>query len=595
MNDTHNPQLIRSEDGSAVELKGRVVIAGSDTSCGVHLASPAPKRLAHFMYLNGSYQLHPLSGGGLVKVNGSPVKSPISLNQGDEVELGGIKYTYYTHSNSGAAVVSPVSELVDVLVSLLKDRNLDVHEDLVASVSRLLKCDAARLVSETQDSSIKTLATYPAGASMGRYSERAIKWAGQASATVLMREGEWEDPEKSMGSLETNLVGSVLCAPIKAGSFILGYLYLDRLQHSAPFTEEDRAFCDTLRPLFQEILQIHSETARQRDAISRLQENNLVSKSKLIYESQVMEEVLQTAGRVAFANSPVFIYGETGTGKEVIAKIIHNSSPRKNKNFVAVNCGAIPENLMESELFGHEKGAFTGAHQMKKGLFEMAHEGTLFLDETGELPLSLQVKLLRALQESEVMRVGGSAPIPVDVRVISATNRDLSGDVKAGRFREDLYFRLNVINIHLPPLRERGGDILLLADYFTAKYCQQFGFNKKTLDAPSKKELSAYAWPGNIRELENLIQKAVLLSHSDTVNTGDLKLNESPFYEKRSLVSSGTTLKEARQQAERDIITTVLGKCGGNVSQAARQLDIDRKWLTKMIKDFGIEPGAYKE
>jgi two-component system, NtrC family, response regulator len=263
-----------------------------------------------------------------------------------------------------------------------------------------------------------------------------------------------------------------------------------------------------------------------------------------------------------------------------MARFIHARSLRAQGLFQAINCGAIPENLIESELFGHEKGAFTGAVQRKAGLFEAAGGGTVFLDEIGDLPQQLQVRLLRTLQEKEIRRVGGTETIAINVRVIAATNRDLAADVKSGRFRQDLFFRLNVLTVCMPPLRERGGDIVLLAGYFVGKYCQQFGLAGKELSAAAKNLLLGHGWPGNVRELENMIQKAVLLSNGDRIDAGDFALGES---------GTAQNLKDARQRAEREAIIQTLTKTHGNITLAAKILDVDRKWLMKLMEELGID------
>ncbi len=254
-----------------------------------------------------------------------------------------------------------------------------------------------------------------------------------------------------------------------------------------------------------------------QELIGRYSFHNIVGRSA------VMQKVFYIIEKVAPSKSTVLITGESGTGKELIAKAIHYNSPRFDKPFVSVNCGALPETLLESELFGHEKGAFTGAIQQRKGRFELAHGGTLFLDEISEMPLHLQVKLLRVLQEMEFERVGGSQTIKVDVRVIAATNRELKTEVEAGRFRADLFYRLNVVNIHVPPLRERKEDIPLLINHFIEKYSKEMGISEKVrIDKEALKLLMEYHWPGNVRELENVIERALLLCSGGEIRLGDL-------------------------------------------------------------------------
>lgn len=295
-----------------------------------------------------------------------------------------------------------------------------------------------------------------------------------------------------------------------------------------------------------------------------------------------MQEVFTVIRKVATTDAPVLIMGESGTGKELVARAMHRLSLRKADPFIVINCGAIPENLLESELFGHEKGAFTGAHIQRKGRFEMAERGTLFLDEIGELPMTLQVKLLRFLQERTIERVGGREQIEVDTRVVAATNRDLKEAMKEGKFREDLYFRLGVILMSLPPLRERAGDVVLLAKAFLERYADENkkrvkGFNDQAMDA-----LEQYAWPGNVRELENRIKRAVIMAEGAKITPADLEM-ETPRarYE-------GMGLKEARESLEKELLSKALARSGGNLTKAAQELGVSRPTLYDLMEKFGM-------
>ncbi len=299
-----------------------------------------------------------------------------------------------------------------------------------------------------------------------------------------------------------------------------------------------------------------------------------------------MTEVFSTIRKVAPSDVPVLIQGESGTGKELVAKAIHSLSMRKDGPFVPINCGAIPENLLESELFGHEKGAFTGAHSQVQGKVEFADKGTLFLDEIGELPSGLQVKLLRFLQDKTIQRVGGRVDIHVDTRIIAATNIDISEAIDSGRFREDLYYRIGVLNIKLPPLRERGGDIMLLANLFLMKFSDQYRKKLKGFSAASIDLLRSYEWPGNVRELENRIQRAVVMSDNQYVEPGDLGFTARP----RQGVSAyaGMTLREARDRVEKDMLTNAIEKHKGNIARAAAELGVSRPTLYDLMRKHGL-------
>lgn len=298
--------------------------------------------------------------------------------------------------------------------------------------------------------------------------------------------------------------------------------------------------------------------------------------------SPQMQEVFSSIRKVATTEVPVLIVGESGTGKELVAKAIHKNSSRKTCPFVVINCSAIPENLLESELFGHEKGSFTGAHIQRKGRFEMAQGGTLFLDEIGELSLPLQVKLLRFLQEQKIERVGGREEILVDARVLAATNKDLNQAIKEGKFREDLYYRLGVVTVSLPPLREREEDILLLATAQLQRYAHESrkkitGFTPQAIRA-----IETYQWPGNIRELENRIKRAVIMAEGQKLTPGDLELT-SPY---RKFIGQG--LKESREALEKDLIQHTLSKNKGNITKAAEDLGISRPTLYELMERLGI-------
>jgi two-component system response regulator AtoC len=318
--------------------------------------------------------------------------------------------------------------------------------------------------------------------------------------------------------------------------------------------------------------------------------------ASMISRNQRMLEIFSLIRKICDFKTTVLILGESGTGKELIARALHYNTRRRNAPFVAVNCGAIPENLLESELFGHVKGAFTDASSEKAGLFEQADGGTLLLDEIGEMPLTLQVKLLRVLQEGEIRRVGGSAAKKVDVRVISATSKNLEQEIAQGRFREDLYFRLNVLSIALPPLRERIEDMPLLVEHFLEKYGTELGKEGGRCSAGAMQALMNYSWPGNIRELENCIQRGLLLCEGNTLEAQCLpdRVWTKPLGGERGAVVSclpdGTlSIKRVSVQLEQEMIRKALEKTSGNRTHAARLLEISHRSLLYKIKEYGIE------
>ena len=340
----------------------------------------------------------------------------------------------------------------------------------------------------------------------------------------------------------------------------------------------------------------------QRDVAPELSEPG---RYRLIGQSPPMAEVYQIIERVADTPSTVLLTGESGTGKELIARALHENSSRRTRPFIRVNCAAIPRDLLESELFGYEKGAFTGAVTSKPGRFELAHEGTLFLDEIGEIPANMQVKLLRAIQEQEFERVGGIKTIEVDVRLVAATNRELAEEIRAGRFREDLYYRLNVVQVRLPPLRERKSDIPLLVGHFVRRFRERLKKECTGTTDAAMDRLLAHPWPGNIRELENVIERCMLFCDGDKISVQDLPLEvratgtevaEPPRREETASESVEPTptpglkeaVREAASRVERELIVKALEQTGGNVTHTARLLKISRKSLQTKMKELGL-------
>jgi two-component system, NtrC family, response regulator HydG len=343
---------------------------------------------------------------------------------------------------------------------------------------------------------------------------------------------------------------------------------------SKPFTDEE--LLEAVRRTLDK-LQMRKVTQPHPD---RLQ----TSAYGLIGESAALQEVFRAIAKAASTAATVLISGESGTGKELVARAIHYKSPRASAPFVPVNCGAIPEELLESELFGHVKGAFTGAGETRAGFFQTADGGTIFLDEISETSLSMQVKLLRVLQDKEVCMVGSTRPRRVDVRILASTNQDLSSLVKKGVFREDLYFRINVVAVDLPPLRERGDDILLLTQYFTARFAEQFGKPIPRFSDQALQVLRNYHWPGNVRELENVIQRLVVMTDGEHIEVPDL-----PSLMRFSALRE-TGFNRTLAEVEEEYVRNVLASVNGNKTQAAKILGIDRKTLREKLKLRNLDP-----
>jgi two-component system nitrogen regulation response regulator NtrX len=342
------------------------------------------------------------------------------------------------------------------------------------------------------------------------------------------------------------------------------------------------------KPLSLERVLILTRRALEKQ---RLEKENLELKTSISHHSEIitnnpgMLALKEEISKAAISQSRVIILGESGTGKELVARALHESSSRRNKNFVEVNCAAIPTELIESELFGHEKGSFTGAFERKKGKFELADEGTLFLDEIGDMSLATQAKVLRVIETQEFQRVGGSSTIKVDVRIIAATNKELQDEIQNNTFREDLYFRLNVIPLRVPPLRDRKDDIPLLVDFFLQNFALQYGQKPKTVSKTTLMALMDYDWPGNVRELKNAVERFMIMSSSGMIDVKDL----FPVREEKSDFYGYKTLREARKNFESSFILKKLKTNNWNVTKTAEELEIERSNLHRKIKSLGIE------
>ena len=392
---------------------------------------------------------------------------------------------------------------------------------------------------------------------------------------------------------------SFICVPIKLGDEVVGTLSADRLFADKISLEEDLRLLAVIAQMIAQAVKLRQNAVEQQQRL--MEENQRLQKkledrfqpSNIIGRSKAMHDVYDLISQVSQANATVLIRGERGTGKELVAHAIHYNSLRAKKPFIKVSCAALPENLIESELFGHEKGSFTGALNTRQGRFELAHKGTLFLDEVGDLSTATQVKLLRVLQEREFERLGGSETIFSDVRLIAATNRNLEEMIKQGGFRADLYDRLNVFPIHVPPLRERGMDILLLADFFADKYSQENHKYIKRISTPAIDMLMAYHWPGNVRELESCIERAVIISTDEVIHGHHLPPTLQTA-EASGTVHQGT-LQMSLENLERELICDALKNSRGNKAKAARALGISERLMGLRVEKYGIDSKRFRK
>ena len=407
--------------------------------------------------------------------------------------------------------------------------------------------------------------------------DRELRGAGQ------------DDRFKSFKSVNLFRIRSLMCVPLRCRGRIIGTVYLDSRRQGKLFTNEDLRFVEA----FADHAALALENARRRAELE-IENRRLKAVAgersgygKIIGRSPSMQKVFDLLERIADSDAPILIQGESGTGKELVARALHFNGPRKDKVFITENCAALPETLLESELFGHVKGAFTGADRDRAGLFEQAHNGTLFLDEVGDTSAGMQARLLRVLQEGELRRVGGDQPIKVNVRIITATNKDLQTEVAAGRFREDLYYRLAVVPVHLPPLRERVGDVPLLAGQLLEQIAAARGRAAPRIAADVLDAMERYSWPGNVRQLENVLRRISLLAGDATITRGVIESDEDLG---RMLLGrqspTGPLLSMVKTEEEQ--IRRALEAAAGNRDRAARLLGISRATIYRKMREYSL-------
>ncbi len=450
----------------------------------------------------------------------------------------------------------------------------------------------------------------------GKISRSVLARAMEGAETVVTDNASEDEEFLTSRSIGEMKLRSILCTPLCLHGETIGALYVDHRFRDAEFAIEDRALLDEFRDfaamaidnarlfedneaqrrrleelngrLEREVAQQNEEMATYRKRLRTLKprEKYAFDYSEIIGDAPALRELFALLDRVIPTEFPVLIQGESGTGKELIAKAIHRSGPRSAKLFLTENCGAVPESLLESELFGHVKGSFTGADRTRDGLFQQAHGGTLFLDEIGEMSPSMQTKLLRAVQEGEVRKVGAAKVEKIDVRIVAATNRELEREVEEGNFREDLYYRLNVLGVRVPPLRERREDIETLACHFLREACETAGVEQKEIDPAALKILQSYNWPGNIRELQNEIKRLVALADGviGPVLLARLRRTAPVGGSRRTDGLAGRTLKDIERQA----IQETLKMTGGNKAEASKRLGISRRALYDKIEKYGL-------
>jgi len=552
-------------------------------------------------------------------VNGVPIKERL-LRGGDRIALGGASFLFL----DGESELPPGLELDDApfpkreTVELRSEEALYLHPERIESPPLSTVLSLIQTIGGTADESLaerlldRFFEVVPAerGAILvgsspeeleplamrgGRGARGALgaksrfplsrtvlaKVFGEKTAVLSNHVGS----EISTKSLASSDVTNLLCLPLVTEGRLVGALYLDRSTPGTEFPPSQLELLMGLASIAAGAIERSRQLGRLRVLNRRVQEElHLVH--EMVGESQKLKEAQKILARAAPTDSTVLIEGESGTGKELAARAIHFNSPRRDGPLVKVDCTGLNENLLASELFGHERGAFTGAIQQKKGKLEIAHGGTVFLDEIGELPLALQAHLLRVLQDREFERVGGTRPIGVDIRLVAATNRDLAQEVKKGSFREDLFYRLNVVRLSLPPLRERPEDIELLAQYYASEHGKRVKRRIAGVSPEALAILKRYDWPGNIRELANVIERAVVLGTTELILPEDLP--ESMIESKSASGASAGSFHEAVAEKKKELIREAVSRAGGNITEAAKLLGLHPNYLHRLIRNLGL-------
>jgi len=528
---------------------------------------------------------------------------PAATPSGPTVILRGENAVYLQPPQAGANLPTSARMVRDFNVLLNFSRTLSAIRDVATLQQKVL--DTMFDVAPADRAAVLLLdeGADPFSSILGRYRQSGPEQPVQASRTILtqvicdnvavMSNDVSEDQAyRGTDSLVSPRVRSVLAVPMAAQGKMLGVIYLDA---SSPGVHFDADLLQLALALGN-IAGLALENVRHLEWLggeNRRLQQELDADHGMIGESQPMRAVLDFISRVAARESTVLIWGESGTGKELVARAIHANSSRADKPFVAINCAAITDTLLESELFGHEKGAFTGAVSQKKGKLEVAEGGTVFLDEVGELAVPLQAKLLRVLQEREFERVGGTRPIKVDIRVIAATNRDLKEAARAGSFRQDLFYRLNVVSVRMPSLRERKEDIPLLANFFAARFGEKVKRGVAGISPKARACLMRYPWPGNVRELENAIERAVVLGSTELILVEDLP--EALVEETAAEGEPVTALHEGLRLAKISLIERAIEQAGGNFTEAAGILGVHPNHLFRLIKTLNLKPKRQRQ
>lgn len=542
---------------------------------------------ANLLRKGRGYSLSAVERSAEIYLNGRPIRQA-TIADGDRVLIGRFELLLQpgrpekkADPGAGAPPVDAMSRLVDFSATLMREEKPErLFKKLLEAVVDLTKAEKGFVI-VFQDGDRHLAASHNVGdeqLDLSRVSDTIIDQVIRDRRAVIVSDAISDRRYGSAQSVVDLKLSSVMCVPLLYRNDLLGVLYMGNDAITGLFTEKDLALLQVWAS--QASLAVHAalllndlkmSNRNLREQLRRRSQGNIVG------SSQKMKQVFRMLRKVSPTDLTVMVLGETGTGKELVAREVHRLSDRAKEPFISINCGAIPENLLESELFGHRKGSFTGAVTDKVGKFEAANGGTLFLDEIGEMPMNLQVKLLRVLQERVIERVGDLRPRPVDIRVVNATNKDLEEEISAGRFREDLYYRLNEVAVQLPPLRDRGDDIHELARFFLHKYAEQYGSRAKGFTNECVRAMLSHYWPGNVRQLENRVKKAVIMSDRALLNADDLGIKAS---DKRHIVP----LDEATEDFKKGYVREALELNNWNKAQTARDLGVDPRTIFRYIE-----------
>ena len=577
----------------------KLVSIGSATLNDIRVeAEGVEEHHAQLVFDGRDFHVSEIAGKGAMSINGKK-KRRSKLFHNDRLGLGSAELVFSIYEETLpleeaqggdiAAELEGMRRLSDFNQRLMALRSVPEQLDaLVDAVIEVTHADKGFVILLEEGQPRVTVARNVAQENLPdgvrHLSDSILRKVIESRRPLIVSDALRDEAFRSSESVMNLKLCSVMCAPLVAQGQLLGLIYVGNDRVASLFENSSLDVLTVFAGQASLILQtaiLLDQLVSDRDQLAeQLQDKHF---GDIIGSCPSLMEVFKKVAKVATTDISVLITGETGTGKELIARELHRRSPRAEGPFVVINCGAITENLMESELFGHVRGAFTGAIATRPGKFQQANGGTLFLDEIGELPLALQVKLLRALQERVVTKVGENRPESVDIRVLAATHRDLEEEIRTGRFREDLYYRLNVVNLRLPALRERGDDVLLIAKYLLAKYSKEYEAKVKGFSREAVAALRKYEWPGNIRQLENRIKKAVVLAESQLLEAEDLEL----FPEALAAIMP---LAQAKEEFQRRYVLEILERNNGNRTKTARDLDVDPRTIFRYLERESVPP-----